>query len=408
MALQVDLSRKSSDADPTPQHPTPDTRHVTLEERHGVGVYAKRALTIVRGEGATVWDDAGRAYIDCAAGVGVASVGHCHPRVVAAIQRQAATLLTCQEALHNDQRALLMAELASILPAGLDRVWLCNSGAEAVEAAIKFARVATGRTGIVAAMRGFHGRTFGALSATWEARYRDPFGPLVPDFAHVPFNNLAALDQAVSDHTAAVILEVVQGEGGVRPATAEFLGGAQRLCGERGALLIVDEVQTGFGRTGRMWAIEHHAIEPDILTLGKAIAGGVPMGAVAIGPRVPAIPVGTHGSTFGGNPLACAAAREVIAIMREERLPEQATDKGATLIDHLRSVRSRRIREARGVGLMIGIELRERAAPLIGALQERGVIAIPAGPTVIRLLPPLVIGVEQLERVVEAVGEVLG
>jgi LysW-gamma-L-lysine/LysW-L-ornithine aminotransferase len=380
----------------------------TLEERHSVGVYAKRALPIVRGAGATVWDDAGRAYIDCAAGVGVANVGHCHPRVVAAIAEQAATLITCQEALHNDQRALLMSELAAILPAGLDRVWLCNSGTEAVEAAIKFARVATGRTGIVAAMRGFHGRTMGALSATWEAHYRDPFAPLVPGFAHVPFNNLAALDQAVGEHTAAVMLEVVQGEGGVRPGSTEFLQGAQRLCRERGALLIVDEVQTGFGRTGRMWAIEHHAIEPDIITLGKAIAGGVPMGAVAIGPRVGKIPVGTHGSTFGGNPLACAAARAVIAIMREERLPEQAANKGAWLIDQLRSIPSRRVREVRGIGLMIGVELRERAAPFINALQERGVIAIPAGPTVIRLLPPLVIEDEQLERVASELRGVLG
>ncbi len=378
-----------------------------LESRHGSGAYSKRNLTLVRGAGATLWDDEGRVYIDCAAGHGVANLGHCHPRVVAAIQAQAARLITCQEAIHNDQRALLLAELAAALPAGLDRIFLCNSGAEAVEAGIKLARAGTGRAEIVAAMRGFHGRTFGALSATWESHYREPFAPLVPGFRHVPFNNLDALDAAVTHETAAVILEVVQGEGGVRPATHDFLQGAQAICRERGALLIIDEVQTGFGRTGRMWAVEHHDLAPDLLLLGKAIAGGVPMGAVAIGPRVAAFQPGTHGSTFGGNPLACAAARATLAVIREERLVERAAAKGAWLRERLTAMTHRRVREVRGLGLMIGIELRERAAPFIAALQERGVIALPAGPTVIRLLPPLVITDEQLESVVAALDATL-
>lgn len=378
-----------------------------LETAHASGVYAKRPLTIVRGSGATLWDETGRAYIDCAAGHGVANVGHCHPRVVAAIQAQAATLLTCQEALFNDQRALLLGELAALLPPGLDRLFLCNSGAEAVEAALKFARATTGRSKIVAAMRGFHGRTFGALSATWEEHYRAPFQPLVPDFAHVPYNNLDALAAAIGADTAAVLLEVIQGEGGVRPGTDGFLQGAQRLCREHGALLLLDEVQTGFGRTGRWWACEHAALEPDLLILAKSIAGGVPMGAVALGPRVGPLNAGTHGSTFGGNPLACAAARATLAVLRDERLPEQAATKGAWLIERLRRLPQRRIREVRGVGLMLGIELRERAAPYVQALQERGVLALLAGPTVIRLLPPLVIGVDELDAVVAALAEVL-
>lgn len=379
----------------------------SLEERHATGVYSKRALTIVRGAGATLWDDTGRAFIDCASGQGVANLGHCHPRVVRAIQRQAETLITCQEALHNDQRALLTAELAAALPGGLERIFLCNSGTEAVEAALKFARASSGRPGVVAAMRGFHGRTFGALSATWEPHYRTPFEPLLPDFSHVPYNNLAALDAAVGEHTAAVLLEVVQGESGVRPASGEYLRGAQELCRARGALLLLDEVQTGFGRTGRMWALEHHGLEPDIMILAKSIAGGVPMGAIAVGPRVAPPGPGTHGSTFGGNPLACAAARAALAAIVEEQLPQEAAAKGAWLLERLGSLPGRRVRELRGLGLMIGIELRERVAPVLQLLQQRGIIALPGGPSVLRLLPPLVIEQAQLEQVAATLDEVL-
>ncbi len=378
-----------------------------LEAEHTSGVYAKRQLTIVRGSGATVWDEQGRAYIDCTAGQGVANVGHCHPQVVAALQAQAATLVTCQEALYNDQRALFLNDLVEVLPYGLERVFLCNSGAEAAEAALKFARLATGRSGVVAAMRAFHGRTFGALSATWEPQYRAPFEPLVPGFTHIPYNNIDALANAITEQTAAVILEIVQGEGGVRPGSAEFLQHAQQLCRERGALLIVDEVQTGFGRTGRFFACEHHNLEPDLLLLGKAIAGGVPMGAVALGPRVTNIAPGTHGSTFGGNPLACAAARATLHVIQREGLAEQAARKGAWLVEQLQDLPARRVREVRGLGLIVGIELRERVAPYLQRLQELGILALPAGPTVLRLLPPLVIDQAQLETVVGGLGEVL-
>ncbi|PLS82584.1 MAG: aspartate aminotransferase family protein, partial [Chloroflexi bacterium] len=240
-----------------------------------------------------------------------------------------------------------------------------------------------------------------------EAHYREPFQPLVPDFAHVPYNNLAALDAAITTDTAAVLLEVIQGEGGVRPGSAEFLRGAQALCRERGALLLIDEVQTGFGRTGRLFACEHHALEPDMLVLGKAIAGGVPMGAVALGQRVANITPGTHGSTFGGNPLACAAARATLAVIQAEGLVAQAAAKGAWLLDQLAALPTQRVREVRGRGLMVGIELRERAAPYLQRLQERGILALPAGPTVIRLLPPLVISTEQLANVVQTLNEVL-
>ncbi len=378
-----------------------------LEDRHSIGVYAKRPVTIVRGEGSTVWDEHGRAYLDCAAGYGVANLGHCHPAVVAAVREQAGRLLSCPETLYNDQRAQLLQELAHALPAGLDRIFLSNSGAEAIEAALKLARAATGRSSVVAAMRGFHGRTFGALSATWEAHYREPFAPLVPEFTHVPYNNLDALAAAVGDSTAAVIMEVVQGEGGVRPGSAEFLRGAQALCRERGALLIVDEIQPGMGRTGRLFAVEHLGLEPDILVLAKALGGGVPIGATAFGPRCGSFSTGMHGSTFGGNPLACAAARAALRATIEEELPARAERLGNALIERLRELPSRRVREVRGLGLMIGIELREKAAPNLRALLEQGIIALPAGPSVIRLLPPLVITESEIDQVVAALQRVL-
>src|SRR4051812_12676891 len=251
-----------------------------LEARYGTGVYIPRGITLVRGAGATVWDDQGRDYVDCTAAYGVAILGHCHPAVVAAIAAQAGMLINCAGMFAHDQRARLLAELAAVLPDGLDRIFLCNSGTEAVEAALKFARLTTHRAGVIAAMQGFHGRTMGALSATWNPHYRQPFAPLLAGFRHIPYNNLPALDAALTDEIGAVVLEVVQGEGGVRPGSAAFLQGAQRLCRERGALLILDEVQTGFGRTGRLFALAHHGLEPDLLCLGKGIAGGFPMGAV--------------------------------------------------------------------------------------------------------------------------------
>jgi acetylornithine/LysW-gamma-L-lysine aminotransferase len=256
-------------------------------------------------------------------------------------------------------------------------------------------------------MRGFHGRSFGALSATWEAHYREPFMPLVPGFTHVPYNNLDALGAAVSEETAVVLLEVVQGEGGVRPSTAEFLRGAQALCHERGALLMIDEIQTGIGRTGRLFAVEHYDLRPDILTLAKSLGGGVPIGATAFSPRVGAFATGIHGSTFGGNPLACAAARAALRATIAEDLPGRAERLGAMLLARLRELPPRRVREVRGLGLMIGIELREKAAPYLRALLDQGIIALPAGPSVIRLLPPLVITEDEVQRVFDALQAVL-
>ncbi|HKR00367.1 MAG TPA: aspartate aminotransferase family protein [Pyrinomonadaceae bacterium] len=381
--------------------------YLELEARHATGAYHPRGITLVRGEGARVWDDTGRSYIDCTAAYGICSLGHSHPAVVEAVRAQAGTLIGCNSSFANDQRALFLEELSAVLPHGMERVFLCNSGTEAIEAALKFARLTTQRPGVVAAMRGFHGRTLGALSATWDAHYREPFAPLVPGFQHVPFNNVEALEEAVTESVGAVLLEVVQGEGGVRPASAAYLERAEALCRERGALLIVDEVQTGFGRTGRLFGVEHFNLEPDLLCMAKGIAGGFPMGAVALSGRVARLPVGAHGSTFGGNPLACAAARATLRVILEENLASQAAGKGRRLLERLRNLESRRVREVRGLGLMIGIELRERVAPFLGELQRRGVLALSAGPTVMRLLPPLVISQEELEQAADEIAAVL-
>jgi acetylornithine/LysW-gamma-L-lysine aminotransferase len=379
---------------------------IATEQRHTSGLYPKRPVAIVRGEGARLYDADGRVYIDCVGGQGAANLGHGHPRVVAAVQVQAATLMSCPEIFYNDQRAAYLSELAAALPFPA-RIFLCNSGAEAVEAGLKFARLLSGRRKIVAAMRGFHGRTMGALSATWEPKYREPFAPLVPEFVHVPYADVEALAASVGADTAAVILEPVQGEGGVRPAPTGYLEAARRICDEGGALLLIDEVQTGFGRTGRLFAIEHSGVVPDGLLLAKSIAAGLPMGAVALHERHGPLPGGVHGSTFGGNPLLCAAARAALRAYIEEDLPRQAAEKGAWLLERLRALRLPAAREVRGLGLLVGIELRTRAQPYLQALLERGVLALPAGPNVLRLLPPLVITYDDLDIVAAAIAEVV-
>lgn len=378
-----------------------------IEKQYNSGVYAKRDIVIVRGEGATLYDDRGKAYVDCVGGQGVANLGHAHPGVAQAIAAQAQKLVSCPEMFYNDQRALLLSRLAEIAPTGPGRLFLCNSGTEAIEAGIKFARLSTGRSGVVAAMRGFHGRTMGALSATWNKKYREPFEPLLSGFSHIPYNHPEKLDEAVGETTAAVLLEAVQGEGGVYPASTAFIEKAYSVCRERGALLMIDEVQTGFGRTGKMFAIEHFAVQPDLVCVAKSLAGGLPMGAVFIGERVGTLPPGTHGSTFGGNPLACAAALATLDALQAEHLPQRAAEMGEYLMKRLQEIQSPLVREVRGRGLMVGIEIKQKVAPYLQALMAHGVLALPAGLTTIRLLPPLVITQEQLDQVVQALEVVL-
>ena len=379
---------------------------IEIETTHSAGTYAKLPLVIVRGQGASLFDINGVEYLDCSSGHGVANLGHAHPKIAEALYQQANKLITLFETFPNDQRAMLMEKITKLVP-GLDRVFLCNSGTEAVEAAFKFARLSTGRKNIVAAMRAFHGRTYGSLSATYNKKYREGFEPLVPGFSHMPYNNIEALDKAVTQETAAVILEVIQGEGGVYPAKAEYIRAVRRLCDERGVLLIIDEIQSGFGRTGRMFAVQHFGVIPDLLVCAKSLAGGVPMGAVLISHSIKNLAPGVHGSTFGGNPLASAAAVAALGVIEDENLARQAQVKGAYLLDKLRRIESPNIREVRGMGLMIGIEMKQKVAPYIKELQERKIIALNAGMTVIRLLPPLVISYQQIDSLVDVLSEVL-
>ena len=375
-----------------------------LEDRYELAVYPRRDLVLVRGKGARLYDDQGREYIDCAANVGVSNIGHGNEEVARAIYEQYLTLGNCYGMFYNPVRAKLAEKLISLCPQRLKRVFFCNSGAEAVEGALKFSRASTGKGEIIAAMRGFHGKTFGALAATWGEEYQKPFAPMMPGVKHVPFNNFQKLAEAVSGETAAVILELVQGEGGVRVGDKTYFRQVRELCDQRGILLILDEVQTGFGRTGTLFACEQF-VEPDMLCVAKSLAGGIPMGAVLCSDGV-RVPVKSHTSTFGGNPLACAAALASLDIIVREGLPERARTLGEYFQKELRSIRSEKIREVRGLGLMLGIELKEKAGPYVQRLTEKGVVALLAGATVIRLLPPLVITKEEIDMVLSALKEV--
>ena len=377
-----------------------------LELEYGLALQPKRDLVAVRGEGTLLYDENGREYLDFAAGIAVASLGHCHPKLVAAIQHQAATLITCPNIMYNDLRSKLLSKLVQVTPENLTRAYLCNSGAESIEAALKFARLHTGRSDFVTAMRGFHGRTMGAVSATYTPKYREAFQPLIPGFSYVPYNKIEKLDAAITEQTAAVMLELVQGEGGVNPIQAEYISQVRELCTARGALLIIDEIQTGFCRTGRFFACEHFDLKPDILCVAKAMGGGVPIGATLLDEAIEVGP-GMHGTTFGGNPLASAAALAAIETYQDERLDQRAAEMGDYFEAELKIDELTQVRALRRMGLMIGIELKQKVQDKLAELLENGVIALPAGPNVIRMLPPLTVEKHQIDRVVAVLRQLL-
>ena len=377
------------------------------EDRLGSGAYGKRPTALVRGQGVYVWDAAGRRYLDATSGQGVAALGHCHPAVSQAMYEQASTLVTCHESFYNDRRAQLLELLAGLMPGDLQQFFLCNSGAEAIEGSLKVAKLLTGRSGIVAAKRAFHGRTTGALSMTWTPKYRKAFQDWLPAVTHISYNDIGAAREAISENTAAVVVEAVQGEGGVHPAANEYLQALRERCDATGAMLVIDEIQTGFGRTGKWFGFEHAGILPDIVALAKAIGGGLPMGAVAWRSAHGQIPRASHGSTFGGNPLVCAAAIATLTTLRDQGLVEAAAAKGGWLMDELEALDLRQARAIRGRGLMIGLELRGRVTPALKALQEAGVLALPAGLNTLRLLPPLIISRDELATLAAAIDEVL-
>ena len=362
--------------------------------------------------GCLVWDVHGREYVDCACGPAIFNVGHRHPRVLAAVRDQLDRIPMSVRTMPSAPQAELAERLAAVTPGDLRFSFFCNSGAEAVEGALKLARLATGRPGFVAMRDGFHGKTFGALSATGREFYRAPFEPLVPGFVHVPFGDAAAIEQAIGPETAAVILEPIQGEAGVIVPPAGYLREVRAICDRRGVLMIADEIQTGLGRTGRMFAVDHEAVTPDIMTLAKALGGGVmPIGAFVARPalwdefqRQPYI----HSTTFGGNPLACRAAIATLAVLEDERLADRAAAMGARFLEGLAELRRRHptvVRDVRGRGLMLGIEFTHSDYALMTAAEagHRGVITFYTlnNPGVIRVEPPLTITPELIDRAVE-------
>ncbi len=376
-----------------------------IETLLGAGAIRPRPVEFTHGSGARLFDSEGNSYIDATSSYGVASLGHAHPKLVGAIANQAGRLMALTPSFANGQRAAYMSALVEALGAPFSRLFLCNSGAEAMEATLKVARLKTGRTEVVACIRGFHGRTLGALSATAEKAYRAPFGPLVPGFTHVPYGRIDSLAEVVNSSTAAVVLEVIQGEGGVRPAEAKYLREVRELCDSTGTLLAFDEVQTGFGRTGDLFAFQGVGVTPDLVALAKGIAGGFPMGAVGMTEALGPLPPGSHGSTFGGNPLACAAAHAVLDVIQGEGLCARARGLGEHAMARLREGAGRNVREVRGRGLMIGIELRGAVRPALDALFSRRILALPAGRNVLRLLPPLVIDERDWDTVIDNVLE---
>lgn len=366
---------------------------IAKEDLYQARVYAKRRQVLVRGKGAELYDHDGHRYIDLTSGYGVAILGYGHPKIIEAIKAQAEKLLTCHGSFYNDARASFLEELVKVTPKGLDSVLMANSGAEAVEAALKTAIRATGKTEIVAFVRGYHGKTFGALSATWEHKYKDGFGPLLPWFTHVPYGDIEKTRAAISERTAAILVEPIQGEGGVRVPPKGFLKELRELATERSILLMLDEVQTGLMRTGKMFSFQWEGIIPDIFILGKGLAGGLPVGAVISSRETMAkLGLGGHTSTMAGNPLVCAAGIATLEVLKQEISEEFVASKSSLFLKWLGECSNFKvIREIRGMGLMLGLELRMEAEATLNSLAECGVLALPAGRNVVRLLPPLII-----------------
>jgi acetylornithine/LysW-gamma-L-lysine aminotransferase len=384
---------------------------ISFENRLMANVYGKRPLVITRGKGALVWDAKGKEYVDCTGSYGVALLGHSHPKVVEAICKQAEILISCHASLYNNKRTEFLQKLMSITPTGLNKAFLSNSGAESVECAIKLARKFTGKPEIIAVMGGYHGKTMGALSATWDKKYRTPFQPLVPEFKHVPPDNLEKLAEAITDKTAAVLLEPIRGEGGIRVPPDDFLPGVRDLCDEKNVLLLLDEVQTSFGRTGKMFGCDNWCVIPDVMCLAKPFAGGLPIGiTVAKENIMSSFKIGEHSTTFSGSPLVCAAGCAAIDVLVKDKLAERAEKIGGYFKAKLEKLQAKYniVKEVRGLGLMLGMEFRYDVRNIIMKTMEKGVLVLDAGRNVVRFLPPLVIEKEQIDKAIAILDEVIG
>ncbi|MBC8516639.1 MAG: acetylornithine/succinylornithine family transaminase [Nitrosopumilus sp.] len=380
------------------------------EDQFMGNLYQRFPVTIEKGEGSHVWDIDGKEYIDCMGGYGVALVGHKNKKVNDAIKEQIDKIITVHSSLYNKTREEFLTTLIGLAPKGLTQVHLNNSGAEAIEAAMKFARKFTGKKGMVAMKGSYHGKSFGALSLTFNPKYRKAFAPLVEKVSFASFGDMESLRSVIDDDTAFVILEPIQGESGIVVAPEGFLQEVRKLCDEKGIVLIFDEIQAGLGRTGRLWACDHWNTAPDILCLAKGIAGGVPMGATLVRPDILAsITKGEHSSTFGGNPISCAAGTAALKAITEDGLIENADKMGKLFREGLEKLKEKHdmIREIRGKGLMIGIEMKFEVKDILMGLIKKGVLMLYSGRNILRILPPLVISEDDVTKVLHALDSVL-
>jgi len=380
------------------------------EDQFMGNLYQRFPVTIEKGVGAHVWDVDGKEYIDCMGGYGVALVGHQNKRVNDAIKEQIDKIITVHSSLYNKTREEFLKTLISLAPKGLTQVHLNNSGAEAIEAAMKFARKFTGKKGMVAMKGSYHGKSFGALSLTFNPKYRKAFAPLVEKVSFASYGDMESLRSVIDDDTAFIILEPIQGESGIIVAPDNFLQQVRELCDEKGILLIFDEIQAGLGRTGRLWACDHWNTAPDILCLAKGIAGGVPMGATLVRPDILAsMGKGEHSSTFGGNPISCAAGTAALKALTEDGLIENSEKMGKLFREGLEKLKENHtmIREIRGKGLMIGIEIKFEVRDILMGLIKEGVLMLYSGRNILRILPPLVISEEDVTKVLHALDSIL-
>jgi len=373
-------------------------------------LYQRFPINISRGKGARVWDNEGREYIDCMAGYGVALVGHCNNRVVEAIKNQSEKLIVCHMSAYNDTRLRFLEKLSSISPKGLSKVAFSNSGAESVEAALKFARKYTGKAGIIAMTGGYHGKTLGALSVTYNEKYRKPFMPLLDYVKFVPYNDRANLDNEIDDSVGTVILEPIQGETGIIIPPDGLLQKIRQICTNRRIVLIYDEIQSGLGRTGKMWAGEHWNTTPDIMCLAKGVGGGIPMALTLAKPEIiDAMKIGEHSSTFAGNPIACTAASAAVDALVEDKLVQNACSIGKYFKDGLMRLKDTHkiVRDVRGLGLMLAVELRFDVRDVLLDGIKNGILMLYSGRNIIRLLPPLVIDESMVSSALEKIDKIL-
>jgi predicted acetylornithine/succinylornithine family transaminase len=384
---------------------------VAMTAQHVMTTYRRAPVAFARGEGVWLVDMDGKRYLDFIGGIAVSALGHANPRLVNAIAEQAARVVHVSNLYHIAEQARLAKWLTE--HSVFDRVFFCNSGTEAIEAAIKLARKWGRRDGVdryevIVADHSFHGRTLGSLAATMQPKYQAPFGPLPGGFVSVPFNNMDAIPAATTARTAAVMLEPIQGESGITPATTEYLKSVREWCDARGLLMIVDEIQTGMGRTGRLWAYEHYGIAPDVMAVAKGLGGGVPIGALLTRESVAALVPGDHGTTFGGNPLACAAGLAVGRAMDEENLPAHAAAMGARFTQGLQGLVAKRLAAGvRGLGLLLALELTVDAAPVVDACREHGLLVNAVQQKALRFAPPLIVQPTEIDQALVILERVL-